>query len=59
MGDRYPRLIAPCLDAEDSRALARGATLLDDRSDDDGDPLVVMADPAGHPFCLIAPPAAA
>ncbi|MEM8708770.1 MAG: VOC family protein [Actinomycetota bacterium] len=38
------------------RALALGATLLDDRSDDDGDPLVVMADPAGHPFCLIAPP---
>ena len=39
------------------RALSMGATVLDDRSADDADPLVVMADPAGHPFCLIAPPA--
>lgn len=41
-----------------ARALELGAELLDDRSDDDTDPLVVMADPAGHPFCLIAPPVA-
>ena len=40
------------------RALALGATVLDDRSADAADPLVVMADPAGHPFCLIAPPPA-
>lgn len=38
-----------------ARALELGAEVLEDRSDDDADPLVVMADPAGHPFCLIAP----
>ncbi len=38
------------------RAVALGASVLDDRSDDAADPLVVMADPAGHPFCLICPP---
>lgn len=42
-----------------ARAVELGATVLDDRSDDDADPLVVLADPAGHPFCLIAPPAVA
>ena len=41
------------------RAVGLGARVLDDRSGDDTDPLVVLADPAGHPFCLIAPPAAA
>lgn len=30
-----------------------GATILYDRSQDDGEPLYVMADPAGHPFCLL------
>jgi len=30
-----------------------GARLLYDRSADDGEPLYVMADPAGHPFCLL------
>ena len=53
------------LSVPDREALARqverakhlGARVLDDRSDDDEDPLVVVADPAGHPFCLIAPPA--
>jgi catechol 2,3-dioxygenase-like lactoylglutathione lyase family enzyme len=30
-----------------------GARLLHDRSEDDGEPLYVMADPAGHPFCLL------
>ena len=41
------------LAAQVERAVAGGATLLDDRSDDDADPLVVLADPEGHPFCLI------
>jgi catechol 2,3-dioxygenase-like lactoylglutathione lyase family enzyme len=30
-----------------------GAVLLHDRSQDDGEPLYVLADPAGHPFCLL------
>ncbi len=30
-----------------------GATVLYDRSNDDGEPLYVMADLAGHPFCLL------
>lgn len=34
------------------RALALGATVRMDRSDDDEEPLFVMTDPAGHPFCL-------
>jgi catechol-2,3-dioxygenase len=35
------------------RAQELGATLLYDRSADDGEPLYVLADPAGHPFCLL------
>ena len=35
------------------RAEELGATLLYDRTDDDGEPLYVLADPAGHPFCLL------
>ena len=35
------------------RAENLGATLLYDRTDDDGEPLFVLADPAGHPFCLL------
>ncbi len=35
------------------RAEALGATLLHDRSEDEGEPLYVLADPAGHPFCLL------
>jgi catechol-2,3-dioxygenase len=35
------------------RAEELGATLLHDRSQDDGEPLYVLADPAGHPFCLL------
>jgi catechol 2,3-dioxygenase-like lactoylglutathione lyase family enzyme len=35
------------------RALDLGATELYDRSQDDGEPLYVLADPAGHPFCLL------
>lgn len=34
------------------RALALGAALLNDRSDDEDEPLFVLADPAGHPFCV-------
>jgi len=38
------------------RAVERGARVLDDRRSNADDPLVVLADPAGHPFCLIRPP---
>ena len=40
------------LDAKHERALALGARLLHDRSDDLEEPLRVYADPAGHPFCI-------
>lgn len=40
------------LDAQHSRALALGARLLRDRSDDPDEPLRVYADPAGHPLCI-------
>jgi catechol 2,3-dioxygenase-like lactoylglutathione lyase family enzyme len=35
------------------RAQELGATLLYDRSADEDEPLYVLADPAGHPFCLL------
>ena len=35
------------------RAERLGAALLYDRAQDEGEPLYVMADPAGHPFCLL------
>lgn len=35
------------------RAESLGATTLYDRTADEDEPLVVMADPAGHPFCLL------
>ncbi|MFC7406963.1 VOC family protein [Georgenia alba] len=35
------------------RACALGATILLDRSDDPEEPLYVLADPAGHPFCFL------
>lgn len=35
------------------RAEELGATLLYDRTADLGEPLYVLADPAGHPFCLL------
>lgn len=41
------------LDAQHERALALGARLLYDRSDDPEEPLRVYADPAGHPFCIL------
>ncbi len=34
------------------RAESLGATLLLDRTDDADEPLYVLADPSGHPFCL-------
>jgi hypothetical protein len=34
------------------RALSLGAQELLDRSDDEQEPLFVLADPAGHPFCI-------
>lgn len=40
------------LDAAREHALALGARLLLDRSDDPDEPLYVLADPAGHPFCV-------
>jgi len=40
------------LDVQHERALALGARLLDDLSDDPEEPLRVYADPAGHPFCI-------
>ena len=40
------------LDVQHDRALALGARLLHDRSDDPEEPLRVYADPAGHPFCI-------
>ncbi len=40
------------LDTHHERAIALGARLLSDRSDDPEEPLRVYADPAGHPFCI-------
>ncbi|HEX5203132.1 VOC family protein [Paractinoplanes rhizophilus] len=42
----------PDLDKQHERALALGAKLRYDRSDDPDEPLRVYADPAGHPFCI-------
>ena len=41
------------LERHRQRAEELGATVLYDRSGDDDEPLYVMADPAGHPFCLL------
>jgi len=40
------------LEIQHARALALGATLLYDRSNDPEEPLRVYADLAGHPFCI-------
>lgn len=40
------------LDAQHQRALALGAALIYDRSEDPQEPLRVYADLAGHPFCI-------
>ncbi|MBM7790991.1 VOC family protein [Tenggerimyces flavus] len=41
------------LERQRQRAESLGATLLYDRSEDEGEPLYVFADPAGHPFCVL------
>jgi hypothetical protein len=41
------------LERHRQRAEDLGARLLYDRSQDVGEPLYVLADPAGHPFCLL------
>jgi catechol-2,3-dioxygenase len=41
------------LERHRERAERLGARLLYDRSRDEGEPLYVLADPAGHPFCLL------
>ena len=41
------------LERHRERAETLGARLLHDRSKDEGEPLYVLADPAGHPFCLL------
>ena len=35
------------------RALALGARIVLDRTDDEDEALYVLADPSGHPFCLL------
>ena len=40
------------LDGQHQRVVDMGATLLNDRSDDEQEPLRVYADPSGHPFCI-------
>ena len=45
------------LAAQRDRALALGASLLLDRADDEAEPLYVLADPEGHPFCIFVSPA--
>jgi catechol 2,3-dioxygenase-like lactoylglutathione lyase family enzyme len=44
------------LDAGHAKALALGAHVLLDRTDDPEEPLWVFADLAGHPFCIFAAP---
>jgi hypothetical protein len=44
------------LETQHARALALGAELLHDRSEDPVEPLRVYADPAGHPFCIFVAP---
>jgi catechol 2,3-dioxygenase-like lactoylglutathione lyase family enzyme len=40
------------LGRQHDRAIALGATVLFDRTDDENEPLYVFADPTGHPFCI-------
>ncbi|MEM7275663.1 MAG: VOC family protein [Actinomycetota bacterium] len=37
-------------------AVGLGATVLDDRTTDPIESLIVFADPAGHPFCILVSP---
>jgi hypothetical protein len=45
------------LQSQRARAESLGAVLLADRFDDPQEPLFVLADPAGHPFCILVAPA--
>lgn len=40
------------LERQRTRALGLGAVVLADRTDDEDEPLLVFADPSGHPFCV-------
>jgi catechol 2,3-dioxygenase-like lactoylglutathione lyase family enzyme len=40
------------LERQRARAESLGATLLLDRTDEEDEPLYVLADPSGHPFCV-------
>ncbi|GAA2544946.1 catechol-2,3-dioxygenase [Neomicrococcus aestuarii] len=51
MDFRVPSVEA--LERHRARAEALGARIILDRSGDHDEPLIVMADPAGHPFCLL------
>ena len=44
------------LELQHRRALALGARMLHDRSDEPDEPLRVYADPSGHPFCIFVAP---
>lgn len=44
---------ADALRAATARAVELGAQVLHDRTDDPQEPLYVLADPEGHPFCLL------
>jgi catechol 2,3-dioxygenase-like lactoylglutathione lyase family enzyme len=44
------------LDRQHERALRLGATLRQDRSHDEGEPLRVYSDPSGHLFCVFVGP---
>ena len=43
---------ATALERQRERAEALGAVVLLDRTDDEDEPLYVLADPSGHPFCV-------
>ena len=45
----------PTLRAQHERALALGARLLADESDDPEEAIFIYADPDGHPFCIYVP----
>lgn len=44
------------LEQQRARALRLGAAVLHDRTDDEEEPLIVFADPSGHPFCVFVAP---
>ena len=44
------------LERHRERAESLGARVLYDRTADPDEPLYVLADPAGHPFCLLVSP---